>query len=186
MREMTRPNLIARYAAAGASLLVMAVILLSCQTVPLPNSPTESLFILPSRVVPTLNNGDTRVIGASVTIRNDKSLKEMKVQLPSGDSFAMVPLEPGAYSITGIRITLQNVGGRNSWSDTHDFYGSLFIEKRVVRYYERKIYVGSRPQGWYNFGFDYTEDSAEKASCLAELKKDPRWLAWQNYTLVNF
>jgi hypothetical protein len=186
MGEMAGSKLTVRFVAAAASILVLTSILSSCKTVPLPNSPTESLFIIPSQLVPTLNNGQVRVVATSITIRDEATKQETTVQLPGGDSFAMVPLEPGAYDIRQIRITLQNVGGRRPWTDTHDFFGSFFIEKHVVRYYERKIYVRSRPQGWYNFGYDYTDNPEDKKSCLEQVKKDPRWLAWQNYNLVNF
>ncbi len=183
---MRRPNTAMGALCAVGLALVAAGSLISCKSVPLPNSPNESLFILPTRVVSALNNGDVRVVGVSITVHNDTTNREFVTQLPSGESFAMLSLDPGAYSIRSIRITMQHVGGRNPWSDTHDFYGSFFIEKRVVRYYERKIYVGSRPQGWYNFGWDALEVPADKQACLNQMKKDPRWQAWQDYSLVNF
>jgi hypothetical protein len=134
----------------------------------------------------TLNNNQVRVIGASLTIRNEKTLSESTVRMRPGAPFSTIALEPGPYSIIQTRITLQRVGGRNPWTDTHTYYSSLFLEKRVVRYFERKFYVQSNPQGWYRWGFEYMEHPAEKARSLAELKKDPRWLAWQGYSLVNF
>ena len=183
---MRRPNTpLGAWCAVGLVLLVAGA-LISCKSVPLPNSPNESLFILPTQIVSTLNNGNVRVVGVSITVHNDTTNREFVTQLPSGKSFATLSLEPGAYSIRSIRITLQNVGGRNPWSDTQDFYGSFFLEKRVVRYYERKVFVASRPQGWHTFGWDSVEAPADKQACLKQLKKDPRWQAWQNYSLVNF
>lgn len=183
---MRRPNTpLGAWCAVGLVLLAAGA-LISCKSVPLPNSPNESLFILPTRVVSTLNNGQDRIIGVSITVRNDTTNRESVTQLTGGESFAMLALEPGAYSIRNIRITMQHTGGGRPWSDNHDFYGSFFIEKRVVRYYERKIYVGPRPQGWYTFGWEVTEVPKEKQACLTEMKKDARWQAWQNYSLVNF
>ncbi|MEW5814127.1 MAG: hypothetical protein AB1798_01860 [Spirochaetota bacterium] len=162
-----------------------AILAGACKSIPLPNSPQESLLVVPYEIDSSFNNGEIKITSIQMILKNWENQKERFLILNPGRFFTAIALEPGGYFISKLVVSCQHVKG-GFWQDKHNFSGSFYMEKNVVRYFEKSFYVTADKTGGYRFGYNTLPYEKLKEKYLKTLQADSHWLAWENLKLVNF
>lgn len=177
---------IRRLVHAITMLLGLATVL-SCTTLPLPDSFNESLLILPYKVETRFGDGENEITSVRLVITSETSAEEFAVSLRPGTSFTAVALNPGPYVVSAILVGLRRVEKPGEkWEDRHDASQSFYMKERIVLLPPWDFLILTDNRG-YRFFFPANAGEIERNSkILNEIKKKRRWLAWDGYQLVNF
>jgi hypothetical protein len=180
-------------AAAGSLLVIVAFGLVSCSSLPLPDTPEQSLLLIPCEThLEGMRDQQARTISLVLVIRRVNDGQEIAVHLDRGKNYAVVALDPGGYEFTKLLVQREWIsGGRstNSWTETRNTSRiSFFIAEKIVRWYDGRLSFRDFSNGKYSY-FISTRNSSpvsEREGILSTMKKDPHWLGWEGYELINF
>ena len=177
-------------------ILATALVLLSasCSSVPLPGSPTESLFILTGDVDRHLIDRQSepyQVSQIQMTLVNRETGFEKEFFYYPGNDFIAIPLEPGRYNMHyRLKIGFKHPGG-GEWEDEKTINSATYlIEKNVVYVSNSVLTLEKKNIGegaYYRLGFGFHEDSVEiKDRAMKEMMKERRYKAWDLYPVIGW
>jgi hypothetical protein len=181
------------FAVAGSLLVIVAFGLVSCSSLPLPDTPEQSLLLIPCGIhLEGMRDKQARTIALDLVIRRVKDGREITVHFDSGKNYAVVALDPGGYEFTKLLVRREWISeGRstNSWTETRNTSRiSFFIADKIVRWYEGLLSFRDLSNGKYSYSISTRNSSPASAreKILSAMKKDPHWLGWEGYELINF
>jgi len=157
-----------------------------CASLPLPNEPEDSLYIIPTEF--TIQEPDrwNQIAGFSMIIKETRSTdaEEYKVRIKR-KGYSSIALPPGEYILSWIIVNWRSKGGGRNWT-SKIYHGTKFkLEKNTVYLDTRSLRITQR----YNrvtSGTVGLYENEKKQAYLKDLQEDPMWLAWEGYQLVNF
>jgi len=171
--------------------LLSILILGACKSLPLPGTPTESLFVLSGSVDKTFRSreGENRTIERVVlTIENVDTGKKKLVTYYPKKSFVALPLEPGRYRIQNeVDVDVNN--GRGNWTETKRIHSNPFQIEETTVFISPLILNLKRNTGpWYNVIVysSNTNTNQIRIKAVEELLKDRRYKAWELYQVVGW
>ncbi|MDC7232445.1 MAG: hypothetical protein PQJ58_04390 [Spirochaetales bacterium] len=171
---------------------MLMMLLVSCASIPLPGSPTESLFVLCGdleRDLGTDGNGGHSLESIRVTlVQVDTGKKKDLVFYPS-KSFISTTLEPGKYMFNNqITLSLRWKGSSHTKTRTEYIQTSPFlIEPNTVFISPVLIKVIGR-RGWYSYTSYYSTSTSNvlKKGSVEDLFAQRRYKAWELYQLIGW
>ncbi|MBF9018448.1 MULTISPECIES: hypothetical protein [unclassified Oceanispirochaeta] len=165
----------------------------SCSSLPLPGTPTESLFILCGELERDLGtnvegHGNTTE-NIRVSVVNLETGKEKDMVFYPSKSFISTTLEPGRYAMKNtVGVTVREK--RGNWTDTRTEYiqpTPFLIEESTVFISPTILRMNAR-NGWYSFS-SYTSMSSSNAlkkNSMEDLFDERRFKAWELYQIVGW
>ncbi len=171
--------------------IVAALLLGSCSSLPLPDTPEKSLLVIASSISTASHATNAATREVALRIRRISDGKEITLPLSMLKSYTTLALDPGSYAFSLLIATRSWYDtGRmyNSWEDSRGLGYRVFMEPQTVQLYPSLLRFADRPdpnQGYtYSFSISLTTD--QRARILAELKKDYHWQGWEGCAMVNF
>lgn len=171
---------------------LFSLLLGSCTSLPLPNTPEKSLLVLPCDISLVHVDKGPQLVGLTIRMVRQTDKKELSLSIPLQKKYATFAIDPGSYTFT--TVTLLHGwfdGGKmwNTWEDTWRLGTGVYIEQQtillnplLVKYYDR-----ADPNTGWDFSFWQSALTGDRgAVILAAMKKDSHWQAWEGYQMVNF
>lgn len=160
--------------------------LTACASLPLPDNPDQSLFVMVYDFRDANFNDGRQFAGATLTIRQPLTREVVTMNLPNRGTWAAIPLDPGAYRIE--QVVLRFSRGDHSWTDTHRSVVPIFIPERAVVISRSMMVVNTwRFSDRYDLSYPQVLQWSEHARLATEgIRSDRMWAAWEGYTEVNF
>lgn len=170
-------------------LIVAAVSIIGCSSLPFPHTPTESLLLAACEIEAEIQNGEEKIVEVVLNLspEGDDNV-DYSMKLPVNGGFAVMKLEPGTYTLDSAEITRreQRLFGKKT-GNTVEVGRTVSIEARTIHLLRQKcvLNAGGGENG-YNLNFPGFNGGEEQLDIYMSLKDDPRWPGWERYTLVNF
>jgi hypothetical protein len=172
-------------------LILPLLVLLSCKSLPLPGSPTESLFIFVAdldRSIPDKYSKSYYLQSVEITLKNIDSGEEQSFNYSPSTPYYAVPLEPGRYE-TGRQITLsfKNTDGWE-WKDVYPIRNAVFlIEKNVIYVSPMVLRVKGRSgSGGYRISQKGLNDEILKDEAMEKIMGKRRFSAWNLSPIIGW
>ncbi len=178
----------------GVHVLIISflIFLSSCSTLPLPGSPTESLFILAGSVDRFLidkKSEDYQLVSVEMILRNIDTDETYDLTFLPDDDYITIPVEPGRYRIDN-KLTIHFKRGKGTWSDERKVVAANYlIEKNVVFLSPDILQVERRNIGqgaYYSYRFGRTLNWNLKDQAMEDVFRQRRYLAWDLYQVIGW
>jgi hypothetical protein len=174
----------------------LLLLLASCASLPLPNTPEKSLLIIPCNFSLGTNHDGPRLVGITISMTPTNVASGAKVttlSVPLGTEWVAFAVDPGSYVFSTAIVAhgWYDRGGvlRGSWQDTVSVGNGLYVQQQTILLYQSVLSYADRadPNSGWDFAFYQSVVGTERgAKILAALKKDRHWSGWEGYQLVNF
>jgi hypothetical protein len=178
---------------AGLFPLLVSFLLISCASLPLPDTPEKSLlvFALDITHASTANADGGRTVGITFQLTDVKHHKELSIPIPLDRKYTTVAVDPGAYTISSMTVSrgwFQSGVKRANWVETQTLGRAVYVEQQTVLLCTIFTYTDrSDPDKGYGFYIYQASSIGDRgAVILADMKKDRHWQAWEGYQMVNF
>ncbi len=173
-------------------LLILFTLLGSCASLPLPGSPTESLFILSGDVDRFLidrKSENYQLVSVKMVLRNIETKESYDLIYHPGDDFVAIPVEPGKFSFDN-QIVINFKRGSGTWTDHRSIAaptyliepGILYICPAILEIEKRSIGEGA----YYSFRFNRTINWTLKDRAMENILDQRRFLAWDLYPIIGW
>jgi len=180
-------------AAAGILLAVLALGLACCSSLPLPDTPEQSLLFIPCEIsFEDTRDNQARTASLDLVLRRVNDGREFAVPIARAKKYAVVALDPGGYEFARILVRRERtIEGKSTstWTEKRETSRiSFFMAEKIVRWYEGKFTFRDLSGGKYTFFLMGRSNAplSERQEVLAAMKKDSHWLGWEGYELINF
>jgi hypothetical protein len=172
-------------------LLLSFLLLASCKSLPLPDTPDKGLFVIPCDVTMEMTRrSGNATTGITMAIIRPGDKKDIKVEIPNGKKYVAIALEPGSYIVRSITITrayYDNGDKKNAWDETKWSGQGFFLKEKTILLSNFLVHHLEFDNGdRYRFSYSYYAGTDRGRDILADMKKDRHWQAWEGYQLVNF
>ena len=178
---------------AFLGITALLILFTSCSSLPLPGSPTESLFILCGDLERDLG---TNVEGHGhttenirVSVVNLETGKEKDMVFYPSKNYISTTLEPGRYAMNNkVTISVRYKGSSHINDRTEYIQPTPFLIEESTVFISPTILRISPSNGWYNFS-SYTSMSTSnvlKKNSMEELFDERRYKAWELYQVVGW
>lgn len=178
---------------AIAGITSLLLLFFSCSSLPLPGTPTESLFVLCGELEKDLGTnqdgyGNT-LESLRLTIVNLDTGKEKDMVFYPSKSYVSTTLEPGKYSLNN-KVSLTIRAKRGNWSETRNEYIQVrpfLIEKNTI-FVSPIIVKVMDNRGWYSFTSYYSASTSNtlKKKSMDNMLGERRYKAWELYQLIGW
>jgi len=170
-------------------LIVLVISLSGCRTIPLPDGPQDSLFIISCSLDKTYRNGEWGVKQVSILIKNIDTQKEYRMSTAPGADYFAVSLPPGKYRTTKAFISIEHLeGDHKEVQDRYISAISFFLKSNIVFFSNYNISL-TESGSWYSIYSNkiyFSENRKKKLNgILNSLKQNPKWEAWENYKIIG-
>jgi hypothetical protein len=175
----------------SAALGLATLLLGSCTSLPLPNTPDKSLLVISSNITRRIPAQGPETMAIALRLTNTASAKQIVFPISFDTDLNYIAIEPGSYSISSLVVTrawVDHGQTYSSWEDNHYAGSRLLIEPKTVSLYPSPLtYTDTTDPNHYDVDmWNVRSTDEERAKILETMKKDPHWLAWEGYMLVNF
>ena len=169
-------------------LVYSIALIISCSSLPLPNSHDQSLYIIPYQIDNSVEGGYRQVRSITITLRNMGTDRIETVVFPVGSGHRTIALAPGRYSMFQAEIRGVKPDENNrEWDHHHGIFSYFYIGANTIVLSRDKVFMRDQPSGGYHFEVGrYATSDIQKRRVLDEIRNDKRWVAWDGYNLVNF
>ncbi len=165
--------------------LAMLLFFSGCASVPLPDGPRDSLFVMSCEIDKLFNQGHWRVKQVGLIFRNTETDKEYKVNTTPDKEYLTISLPSGGYRMGKVLLTISKT--EESYTEIREEYVSpisFFLEGNVIFFSNYTLNLEDRGD-WF-FLFTSRRRFSEKAGEIYdELKQDSRWAAWEEAKLIG-
>ncbi len=158
----------------------------ACASLPLPDNPDQSLFVMVYDFRDANFRDGRQFNGVTLTIRQPLTREIVTMNLPNRGNWAAIALDPGAYRIE--QVVMRFSRDDHSWTDTHRAIVPIFIPERAVILSRSMVRVNTWVhQDRYDISYPQVLQWSEHARIATEgIRSDRMWAAWEGYTEVNF
>jgi hypothetical protein len=175
----------------SALLGIAALLLGSCASLPLPDTPEKSLLIIGSDISINMPTKGPQLTAITMSLYRVTDYKVFTFPISLTRNLTCVAVEPGQYSIGSIVLTRTWIdGGRqwDSWKENQSVGAHLLVEPQTVLLYPSVLFYKDKPDTntGYDFRFWNTLPPRQRDEAYKAITKDTHWQAWEGYTLVNF
>lgn len=160
----------------------------ACSSLPFPDSPTESLLIVPAKIEGEIRSGEEEIIMVTLFFLN----------AADGDTAYTVVLEPekpmgiqkmipGEYLLETAEILRRETGlfGKDT-ADSISINRRIALGGRSVQLFDGTCVLSQGGDNGYSFEIMNAPGEEEQIDLFMELTEDPRWPAWERYELPGF
>jgi hypothetical protein len=175
------------------SITSLLFLFISCSSLPLPGSPTESLFILCGDLDRDLGvniTGDGHTLeNVKISVMNLETEKKDELIFYPSKKFVSTTLEPGKYKIESkIIVTVRYKGGDSSQSHNEFIATSPFLIEDSTVFVSPFILSVSAHKGWYGISsyFSSSESNILKKESIEAVFSERRYKAWELYQLIGW
>ena len=173
-------------------LLILFTLLASCTSLPLPGSPTESLFVLSGDVDRFLIDSKSekyQLVSIEMVLRNIETKEAYDLTYHPSDDFVALAVEPGKFSFDK-QIVINFKRGSGTWTDHRSIYAPTYlIEPGVLYQCPAILEVKKRNIGegaYYSFRFNRTINWELKDQAMEKIFDQRRYLAWDLYPIIGW
>jgi len=172
--------------------LILILMFSACKSLPLPGSPTESLFVMTGSMDNRLGSKNGRIRSANqvtITIENAETGKTKTISFTPRKNYVAVPLEPGRYLIQSkVKVEMsENPGGQ--WTVEKYIGISPFqIEPTTVFISPAIFKLSSNNRGFFSVtSFSSLSNSNKiRRQAVEEVFENRRFKAWENYQIIGW
>ena len=124
-------------------IVMIALMLLSCSSLPLPSSPYQSLLVIPTKIDSTFRGGEYKIVSVQMSLQERETGKKTLIMFSPGASYKAIPVERGKYSLNNLIVSRQRTSGNpDREQDAHPWFTiDFFVEKNVAKKVVKKILV---------------------------------------------
>jgi hypothetical protein len=170
-------------------MVIVLVFLGGCKSIPLPDGPKDSLFIVSCSIDKTYRNEEWGVNQVIIVIKNIDTQEEYSMTAVPGDEYFAVSLPPGGYRTIKAIVSIKHLEGDHKELQDQNFSSiSFYLESNIVFFSNDNILLVDNGN-WYNMLSTriYQSKYSQKRlnTILDSLRQDPKWAAWENYKVVG-
>ncbi|MDA3956063.1 hypothetical protein [Oceanispirochaeta sp.] len=177
-----------------SSTILIILLFGACSSLPLPGSPTESLFVITGEVTRDLGmdrNGNGHTTN-SVTIKivNQETGKQKSLVFSPRHDYTSIPLEPGRYAFDPKAIlSISYKKGRGESQIREEYFNAapFLIEPSTV-FISPVIIKLSPRNGWYSFSTykSFSTSNTIRKKAVAQVVSEKRFKAWELYQMIGW
>lgn len=174
-------------------IIILLFLFSSCSSIPLPGTPTESLFILSGDLehdLGTNSNGHGHTLqSVRLKVVNQETEKVTDLLFYPNKNFVAVTLEPGKYEFESrVVVTVRYKGGRDSNPRNEYIARSPFLVEESTVFISPVVLSVVPRNGWYGFS-SYSSTSMKnirKKDTVEAVFDERRYKAWELYQLIGW
>lgn len=178
-QKIARPFLV-------CSVIVVAMVVSACQTLPLPDNPDQSLVVFTYDRSDVRYPDDRRLESVSLILYEQTTGERTSVRLPSRRNWTAVTLDPGRYRIQEVILGFL-AGNDHRWTENRGANVLLFVEAQTVMIPRNSVRIVSLPRSHStSIGFPLLgREHPLIRDTSQQIRNDRRWQAWEGYTEIH-